>query len=217
MASLPGGSKIALATEFSVKKSVTAISNATEAVCSCDTHGLQAGDIIMLYSGWGRLDNKPFRVKAVTADTFTLEGQHANTTDTKQFSAGGGAGAFTKASTWVDVLKILKMNTSGGDAKKSTFRYLDSENELEINDGFSAVSRQLDVDADALETAGYAALVSLTASGADTIQRVTTRNGAVSYLACTVAMNEEVKMQDGQVNAVSAVFSGKSRSTRYAS
>lgn len=217
MASLPGGSKIALATEFLVKKAVTAISNATEAVCSCETHGLQAGDIIMLYSGWGRLDNKPFRVKAVTADTFTLEGQHANTTDTKQFSAGGGAGAFAKANTWVDVLKILKMNTSGGDAKKVTYRYLDSENELEINDGFSAVSRQLDVDADALETAGYAALVSLTASSADTIQRVTTRSGAVSYLACTVAMNEEVKMQDSNVNAVSAVFSGKSRSTRYAS
>lgn len=217
MASLPSGSKISVATQLAAKKAITDISNAVEAVCSCATHGLQAGDIVMIYSGWGRLDNKPFRVKSATADTFIIEGQHANTSNTKIFTVGNGGGSFAKVSTWVDVLKITKMNSSGGDPKKTTFRYLDSENELELNDGFSAVSRQLDIDADSLETAGYTALVDLSDSGIDTIQRVTLKNGATSYLACTVAINEEVKMQDGQVNVVTAVFSGKSRSTRYAS
>ena len=47
--------------------------------------------------------------------------------------------------------------------------------------------------------------------------RLTMKNGATSYLACTVALNDEVLMQDGQVNRVKADFSGKGRSTRYAS
>ena len=72
------------------------------------------------------------------------------------------------------------------------------------------------LDADAIETPGYAALEDLSASGADTIQRLTMRNGATSYLACTVALNDEVLMQEGQVNRVKCDFSGKGRSTRYA-
>ncbi|MDP1130975.1 phage tail tube protein, partial [Klebsiella pneumoniae] len=83
--------------------------------------------------------------------------------------------------------------------------------------GFSPVSRSLEIDADAIETPGYTALEDLSASGADTIQRLTMKNGATSYLACTVALNDEVLMQDGQVNRVKADFSGKGRSTRYAS
>lgn len=218
MASLPTGAKIAVATAFGTSKTITGISNAAEAVCTSTAHGLVAGDIVIVYSGWGRLNGRVFRVKsAPTADTFVLEGKSANTTNVKFFTPGSGAGSFVKATTWVDVVQILSNNTSGGEAKKVTYRYLESENEQEINDGFSAVSRSLEVDADAIDTPGYGALLDLTEAGTDTIQRTLMKNGAVSYLACTVAMNEEVLMQDGQVNRVKVDFSGKSRSTRYAS
>lgn len=218
MASLPTGSRIAVATSIGTKKSITAISNATEAVCTSVAHALQVGDIVVILSGWGRLNGLVFRVKAIpTADTFTLEGRKANTSNTNLFTPGGGAGTFQKALTWVDVVQILTNNTSGGDPKKVTYRYLESENEQELNDGFTPVSRSLEIDADAIETPGYAALEELSASGADTIQRTTMKNGAVSYLACTVALNDEVLMQDGQVNRVKVDFSGKGRSTRYAS
>ena len=217
MASLPTGSRISVATALSAKKTITNISNAAEAVVTAAAHGLQVGDIVVIFSGWGRLNGRVYRVKAIpTADTFTLEGRNANTTSTTLFSPGGGAGNFVKAITWVDVVQILSNNTSGGDAKKVTYRYLESENEQEINDGFSPVSRSLEIDADAIDTPGYDAMVELSATGADTIQRLTMKSGAVSYLACTVAFNEEVLMQDGQVNRCKADFSGKSKSTRYA-
>ena len=216
MASLPTGSRIAVAVALSTKKTISAISNAAEAICTSAAHGLAVGEIVIVFSGWGRLNGRTYRVKAVpSADTFTLEGRNANTSNTNLFSAGGGAGSFVKAITWVDVVQILTNNTSGGDAKKVTYRYLESENEQEINDGFSPVSRSLEIDADAIETPGYDALVELSATGADTIQRITMKSGAVSYLACTVAFNEEVLMQDGQVNRCKADFSGKSKSTRY--
>lgn len=218
MASLPTGAKIAVATAFGASKTISGISNATEAVCTSTAHGLVAGDVVIIYSGWGRLNGRVFRVKAAgTADTFTLEGKGANTTSTKYFTPGSGAGSFVKATAFIDVVQILANNTSGGEAKKVVYRYLEAENELEINDGFSPVSRSLEVDADAIDTPGYAALQDLTEAGTDTIQRTLLRNGAVSYLACTVALNEEVLMQDGQVNRVKVDFSGKSRSTRYAS
>lgn len=218
MASLPTGAKIAVATAFAASKTIQGISNANEAVVSATAHGLNPGDIVIIYSGWGRLNGRVYRVKTTpTADTFVIEGKGANTTNVKFFTPGSGAGSFVKATTWVDVVQILGNNTSGGEPKKVTYRYQESENELEINDGFSPVSRTLEVDADAIDTPGYGALQDLTESGADTIQRVITRNGALSYLACTVAMNEEVLMQDGQVNRVRVSFSGKGRSTRYAS
>ena len=218
MASLPTGAKIAVATVLSAAKAITGISNAVEAVVTAPAHGCNPTDIIIISSGWGGLHGRVFRVKtAPTADTLVLEGKSANTTSVKMFSPGGGAGSFVKATTWVDIVQILGQNTSGGDAKKATYRYLDSENELELNDGFTPTSRSLEIDADAIETPGYIALQDLTALGSDTIQRVTTRNGGLSYLACTVALNEEVNMTAGQVNRVKVDFSGKGRSTRYAS
>lgn len=217
MASLPTGARIAIATALSAKKTITAISNAEEAVVTSNGHDLQVGDIIIVYSGWGRLNGRVQRVKEVVdANEFKLEGRTANTSNTNHYTPGGGAGSFVKAITWVDVVQILNNNTSGGEAKKVTYRYLESENDQEINDGFTPVSRTLEIDADAIDTPGYNALVELSESGADTIQRVTMRNGSKSYLACTVAFNEEVLMQDGQVNRVRADFSGKAKSTRFA-
>lgn len=215
MASLPSGSRIAVATELSEPKAVSAITNAVEAVCNSPANGLVVGDIVVLTSGWSRLNERVCRVKAVTApDSFTLEA--FNTSNLNLFPAGAGVGAFQKVLTWVDVLKVLRNDASGGAAKKVTYRYLEDDNERELNDGFAAVARTLEIDADALETAGYKALAILTDTGADTIFRTTTKKGAVSYLSCTVAMNEEVLMQDGQVNRVSVDVSGKSRSTRFA-
>lgn len=216
MASLPTGSRIAVATAFAASKIITGVSNAAEAVFTSTAHGLQVGDIVRIESGWGRLSGRVGRVKTVpTADTFVLGGKSFNTSNTTNFTAGGGGGSFSKPTTWVDVVQILSNNTSGGDAKKVTYRYMESENEQEINDGYSPVSRSLEIDADAIDTPGYDALVELKASGMTTIQRLTFRNGSTSYLACEVAMNEEVLMQDGQVNRVKVDFSGKGQSTRY--
>ncbi|WP_087864001.1 phage tail tube protein [Comamonas thiooxydans] len=215
MASLPSSSRMAVATGLSEPKAVSAITNAVEAVCNSPANGLVVGDIVVLTSGWSRLNERVCRVKAVTApDSFTLEA--FNTSNLNLFPAGAGVGAFQKVVTWVDLLKVLRNDASGGAAKKVTYRYLEDDNERELNDGFAAVARTIEIDADALETAGYKALALLTDTGADTVLRTTTKKGAVSYLYCTVAMNEEVLMQDGQVNRVSADVSGKSRSTRFA-
>jgi hypothetical protein len=73
------------------------------------------------------------------------------------------------------------------------------------------------MDADSIGTAGYTALKSLTDVQTDTCLRINTRNGALIYQPCTVALNEAVKMQDGQIMSVGVTLNGNNRVTRYAS
>ena len=51
----------------------------------------------------------------------------------------------------------------------------------------------------------------------NTILRVTTRSGQIQLIPGTVALNESVQMNDGQINTVTASITGNNRTTRYAS
>ena len=41
------------------------------------------------------------------------------------------------------------------------------------------------------------------------------RSGAVVYVPCTLAMNDVPRLQDGQINRISASFAGTNRHSRY--
>lgn len=216
MAQVPTGSTYFIATAFGAPVVVSSISNASEAVVSATAHGFANGDIVEITTGWGRLNKRAYRVKSSAANTFVLEG--ADTTNTSFFPAGAGsAGTVRKATTFVQVDKVLSSTASGGEAQKIEYKYQESDVRFSINDGFSAVTRQMEIDADAIGSPSYNALKTLTEVQTDTILRTVTRNGSFTLLPCTVALNEEVIMQDGQVNRVRVDFSGNNKSTRYAS
>ena len=107
--------------------------------------------------------------------------------------------------------------SSGGEPKNVNYKFIESDVEYTINDGFSATSYSLDLDADSIGTTGYTALKSLTDVQTNTILKIVTRSGSVMLVPCTVALNESVSFQDGQINKVKASFSGNNRATRYAS
>jgi hypothetical protein len=214
MAQVPTGSTFFVATAFGSPVAVTAISNATEAVVTAAAHGFANGDLVEMTSSWGRLQKRAFRVKTSLAGTFVLEG--ADTSSLSFFPAGGGAGSVRKVSTLVQVTQVMNPNASGGEAKKVTYKYVESDVEYSINDGFSAVNRTFEIDADAIGSAGYTALKALTDVQSDTILKTMSKSGAFTLLPCTVALNEEVIYQDGQINRVKVDFSGNNKSTRYA-
>ena len=60
MASVPTGTIFSLATVFAAAKTVTAITNAAEAVASCTAHGLEIGNTVVVLSGWSRLNRRAF-------------------------------------------------------------------------------------------------------------------------------------------------------------
>lgn len=215
MASVPTGTTFAAATAFGSTKTVSAVTNASEAVCTSTAHSLANGDIVEVTSGWGRLNKRYARLKSVTTNDFTLEG--IDTTNTTFFPAGSGTGSVRKVNTFTTIGQITGASSSGGDPKTVTYKYLDSDVEYNINDGFSATSYSLEIDADAIGSGGYTALKSLTEVQTDTCLLMTLRNGSKVYQPCTVALNESPSLQDGQINKVKAAFNGNNRLTRYAS
>ncbi|MCH8178212.1 MAG: phage tail protein [Proteobacteria bacterium] len=215
MAQVPTGSTFFIASAFAAPRATTAVTNATEAVVTSAGHGYSNGDVLEVTSGWGRLNLRAVRIKGVTTDSFILE--NVDTTNTNFFPVGTGVGSVRKATAFTQITQVLSASSSGGDPKTVSFKYIESDVEFSLNDGFTATSQSLDLDADSIGSAGYAALKSLTDTQTNTILRTLTRSGSVMLQPCTVALNESVKLQDGQVNRVTCAFNGNSRLTRYAS
>jgi hypothetical protein len=218
MASVPTGTQffIAAAAAIAATKAITAITNATPAVVTSAAHGYSNGDIVLLNCGWGRLNRRAFRVANVTTNTYELEG--VDTTNTTFYPAGGGApGTSAKVTPFTQILQQMNPQSTGGEPKTVTYKYTDSDVENSINDGFTATSYTLELDADSISTTGYSVLKSLTEVQIDTIFLMVLRNGSKIYQPCTVALNEAVQMQEGQINRVRVAFNGTGRLTRFAS
>lgn len=213
MATLPSGTLLAVATAFAASKTITAISNAAEAVVSAAGHGYQVGDIVQIYSGWGRLDRRAVRVKSVTTDTFVAEG--VDTTNIEFFPVGSSAGTARKVTTWQQVSKYLNPNASGGEPKPVTVRFMDEDTETTLNDGFSAVSESFEIDADQFGTAAYNALRTLSDVQTNTILKKTLKTGSIILTPCTVALNENPKLSAGNIMTNTVSVSGNGRISRY--
>lgn len=215
MAQVPTGTTFFVGSVIGSAKTTTIVTNASEAVVTSVAHGYSNGDYVIPVSGWGRLNKRAFRIKSVTTDTFVLEG--ADTTNTTFFPAGQGIGTVQKVTTWTQFTGVMNPSSSGGDPKTVNYKFIESDVEFSINDGFTATNYGCELDADTIGSAGYTALKSLTDVQTDTVLRMVTRSGSILLVPCTVALNEAVKLQDGQINRVSAQFTGNNRATRYAS
>jgi len=127
---LPNGSTFDFAATYSAPVTVTAISNANPAVASATAHGFLQGDIVHLTSGWVKLTGRAFRVGAVTADTFVLEGVDA--TSTQRFPIGTSAGSVRSVETWVNIPQITEVASSGGEQQFYQFGFLEEDEDRQI-------------------------------------------------------------------------------------
>ena len=214
MAQVPTGTTFFIASAFGASKTTTIVTNAAEAVVTSVAHGYANTDIVEVTSGWGRINRRVFRIKSVTADTFVLEGQ--DTTNTTFYPVGTGLGSVRKINTFTQVSSVLNPQSSGGDPKTVSYKFIESDVEYSINDGFAATSYSMELDADSISSAGYIALKTLTEVQTDTCMLLVTRSGSKVYQPCTVALNETITLQDGQINRVKVAFNGNNRAVRYA-
>lgn len=204
---------MAVATAFAAAKTVSAISNAAEASVSCTAHGYSVGDILQLYSGWGRLNRRAVRVKSATTDAFVAE--LIDTTNTEFFPTGSGGGTVRKVTTFTQIPKYLNPTQSGGDPKNVTVRFMDEDVDTNLNDGFNAVTESFEIDADQFGTSSYNALRTLSDVQTDTILKKTLKSGAVIFTPCTVSLNENPKLSSGSIMTNVVSINGNGRITRY--
>jgi hypothetical protein len=217
MARTSKGTITSVATALATAKNITGISNAASAVCTCVAHGYSTNDIVLVYSSWGRLNYRAFKVQNLTADTFALV--DADTTNTSFYTPGVGAGAGTvqKVTTWVDLDRTMNHSSSGGEPKTVTQEFIESDVPIIINDGATPITRTFEMDADQIGTPGYNAMKTLSANQTPTVIRRSARTGAFMLIPGTVWFNEEEREADGQIVKVSGSINGQNVSTRYAS
>jgi hypothetical protein len=212
--SVPDGSTLSLGTAFGSAKTITAITNANPAVASATAHGFTAGDIVVITSGWERLNNRIARVASPTTDAFTLEG--FDTSDTDLYPAGTSAGTATEVTAFTQITQILGVTTSGGEQQFATVSPLESEFEIQIPTNYSAQSLALEI-ADDPTLAGYTAIKAAAESRAVRPLLMLNKNGSKIYYYGYVSLNETPTKNKGQVDTVASSFALLSRPTRYAS
>ncbi|PZP97505.1 MAG: phage tail protein [Variovorax paradoxus] len=212
----PTGTITSVATELAPAVAITVLTNAVEAVATAAGHGCSVGDIVVVFSGWGRINYKAFQVKAVAGDLVTLK--KCNTNDQTLFAPGGGVGTLRRVvpAKWVDLDRTMGHTSNGGDAKTINVKFTEYENEFVLNDGFTAVTRSFEMDADLIGTPGYEAMVLLSQTQQPTVVRRRAKTGAFTLIPGTVSFNEEEIEAEGQIVRVKGTINGQNSSTRYA-
>ncbi|MNQ89593.1 Phage tail protein [compost metagenome] len=140
---LPNGSTFEIASALAASKTVTAVTNASPPLLTSTAHGLATGDYVVLTSGWGKLNNRVFRITIGTANDFTLQG--VDTTSTTTYPASQGIGSFKKVTTWVPISQITEVSFSGGEQQFLTFAFLEDADEKQMPTSKSAISMTLTV------------------------------------------------------------------------
>jgi len=212
--SLPNGVIFSLGTTLDSAKTVSQITNANPGVASATSHGYSNGDIILLNTGWQKLNDRLFRVANQATGTFELAGQ--DTTSTTLYPTGTSAGSAKKVSAWTQITQVLECTTSGGEMQFATYSFLENDFESQIPTQHSAQSLTLSI-ADDPSLAGYAALKKAAAERAAVPLRAQMPNGSVIYYYGYISFNETPSMTKNNVMACQATFSLMSLPVRYAS
>lgn len=211
--SLPNGALVALDSGFGTSVAISAISNAVPAVLTVGTHTVIAGDIIVLTSGWSRLNYKAVRVLSITSTTITLDGY--DTTNTTIYPPGGGAGSFIDVSGWTQVAQITASTTSGGVQQFLTYQFLEGDSQLRIPTIKDPFGIQFTI-ADDPTLAGYIAMAAANDDRLPRVVRVSLPNGGKLFYNAYISLNKTPSLTVNQLMEVTAELSLLAEPVRYA-
>jgi hypothetical protein len=111
---LSTGATLAIAKTYGNAITMSALSNATEAVASLtDASSISANDYLEVTSGWGLLDKRVVRVKSKSTNDVVLES--IDTTNTTKYPASSGTGSVRKITAWENLSQVKSLSASGGE------------------------------------------------------------------------------------------------------
>lgn len=174
------GTQIFIASTYGAAKTMSAISNASEAVATLEAaHGIVVGDIMEVTSGWQRLTNRIVRAGAVSTNDITFE--DINTSDTDRYPAGTGTGSVREVSAWTQVTQLRReINFSGGEQQFADATTLEDVIEQQIPTRRSAIQLSLPTFFDGSQS--YVAVVRAAADAATlTAVKMIFPDGSVLY------------------------------------
>ncbi len=211
--SLPNGAVVSIASAYAASVTITAVSNSNPAVATAAGHGLTAGDIVEITSGWSRLNSRVARVANVTTDSFELEG--INTTSTNLYPTGGGAGSARKVSTWQQITQVLEFTTSGGEQQFVTYSFLEEDVEHQIPTVKSASSFAMTIGDDA-ELPWYSILSDANDDRIPRAVSVVLPSGSAIFYNGYVTLNKTPTLTKNELMGLQSTVSLTSEPMRYA-
>ena len=209
----PEGSKFFFSRTFAPARTVSAITNAQNAVATSTAHGYVNGDEILLTSGWEDATETVFRVAQLTADTFRIEG--LNTTNTTFYPTGSGAGQARRVSNWVEIPQVLGISTSGGDARFTTISPLSKLSDINVPTGFNPMSINVTLGHDPA-IASYQTMLDISRTLEKVAFRMVLSGGAVAYGYGYMSISEAPQINRNQANQVNAAITLLGRFMSYA-
>lgn len=210
---LPNGSILEIAATFSALKPVSAITNSNPAVASAAAHGMADGDVVVVTSGWTRLNDKIARVSESDVGTFELEG--INTTNTVVYTAGAGVGSVRAVSGWAQISQITGNTSSGGEQQFTTFGFLEESDDRQLPTTKSPISMSITV-ADDPDLPYVAVVEAADDDRAPRALRLTLPNGSVIYYNAYVSITSTPTLDRNSIMTRTITLSLASRPTRYA-
>jgi hypothetical protein len=213
--SLPDGAVISFGTTLGTSKTMSAISNAAEAVATLEaSHGVVENDILIVTSGWSRLNGRVVRADSVSTNDVTFE--DINTASTTNYPAGSGTGSVIEVTAWTQITQVTNAAFSGGEQQFVSYRFLEDSIERQIPTQKSAMSLTLTV-ADDQSLAHYAELVTADESRTAKAVRIVLPSGAILYFPAIITFNPNPTLSLGEIMGNQVTMSLQAAMTRYAS
>ena len=211
---LPNGSTLQIATGFAGVKTMSAVSNANPAVATlAASHGVVDNDILLVTSGWSRLNNRVVRAGTVSTNDVPLLG--IDSSDTSVYPASGGVGTVNEISGWQQIQQVLGFEPSGGDQQHHNYQFLEDDDERQLPTVRSPTSISIKV-ADDISLPWYAYADTADQARTITVLRVLLKNGGVIYYTGILSLNRTPNLTVNQVAALDMTFSLQAAVTRYA-
>lgn len=118
---------------------VSALTNGSPPTATTSTsHSYVDNDEVLMLSGWEDIDQSVFRVNALAANTFSLDGYDTSSTD--WYPAGSGTGTCKKVTTWLEMGQVLGVQNQGGGERNITVNPVNKRNGIRIPVGFEPAS-----------------------------------------------------------------------------
>jgi hypothetical protein len=213
-AQLPDGATVLIATTYGSAKTVSAVTNASPAVATSTAHGLSNGALVLVASGWSRLNARVLRLASVATNSAAFEGFDSSSTSV--FTPGGGIGTMTEITALTQISQIMGFETTGGDQQFVNYSFLEQDFETQLPTITSAQSIKISI-ADDPSLAGYIALKAAGEARATRALKLLLKDGSFVLYNGVVSFNETPTVTKGAIMTVSATFSLTGRPVRYAS
>lgn len=207
--------KFSIAKTYGSAVTMSAITNAAEAVATLAAgHGVVVGDYLEVTSGWGLLNGRIVRVKAVATNDVTLEG--INTTSTSKYPSGAGTGTIRRITAWDQLSQLKNVSTSGGDQQFTDATSLDDDVEVKIPTIKSSRSMSLEFYDDPT-LSWYATVAAASDAVVPTAVLISPPNGSKIVANAYWGLMKEPNIQKNEVLTSTITLTFNSESVRYAS